>query len=222
MVGAIVIAVAPTARSMTMMQAKKVPMSTKHLVLSLLDVEPASGYDLAFRCMDSLGPIWSATHSQIYTTLHKLLKEDLVSSEDEGCDGGRKRVVYSITDSGRAELDSWRKAPLAYLPPRDPLLFWAQHLDTIPLEIIHERLDAHEDRARAELELALGKAAEIREGRNDVLERRQGRMTDGEILRARTSRGAIYDELARTAHLELERVGRLRLVAERIHDIDTK
>lgn len=195
-------------------------MSTKHLVLSLLDVEPASGYDLAFRCMDSLGPIWSATHSQIYTTLHKLLAAGLVEAEDEdNCPNARRRVVYAITDQGRAELDDWRNEPVAYLPSRDPLLFWAQHMDTISLETTLERLDEHEARSRAALEQALEKAVEIREGRNDILERRQGTMSEAQIVRARVSRAAIYDELIRDAQLQVERAERLRRVAERIEEM---
>lgn len=195
-------------------------MSTKHLVLSLLDVEPASGYDLAFRCMDSLGPIWSATHSQIYTTLHKLLAAGQVEANDE--DNGpnaRRRVVYSITAAGRQELDDWRNEPITYLPPRDPLLFWAQHMDSVPLDTTLQRLDAHEAHSRAALEHALEKSVEIREGRNHVLERRQGKMTEAQIKRARVSRAAIYDELVRDAQLEVERAERLRRVAERIEEM---
>lgn len=197
-------------------------MSTKHLVLSLLDVEPASGYDLAFRCMDSLGPIWSATHSQIYTTLHKLLAAGLVEAEDEdedGCPKARRRVVYAITAEGRAELERWRNDTVAYLPARDPLLFWAQHMDSVPLTTTLARLDEHEARSRAALEQALGKSVEIREGRNDILERRRGKMTEAQIVRARVSRAAIYDELIRDAQLQIERAERLRRVAERIDEM---
>lgn len=194
-------------------------MSTKHLVLSLLEVEPASGYDLAFRCMDSLGPIWSATHSQIYTTLHKLLDAGLVEEWGAPSGGARKRVVYALTDAGRVELDDWRNSPLTYLPSRDPLLFWAQHIDALPLAVTHRQLDAHEERSRQALEHAMEKSSEIREGRNDILERRRGSMTEEQIQRARCSRAAIYDELIRSAQLEIERVGRLRLVAERIDEM---
>lgn len=195
-------------------------MSTKHLVLSLLDIEPASGYDLAFRCLDSLGPIWSATHSQIYTTLHKLLAAGLVEAEGEdGCPNGRRRVVYAITAKGRQELDHWRNEPIAYLPSRDPLLFWAQHMDAVPLATTLEVLDAHEARSREALELALAKSIEIREGRNDILERRRGSMTEEQIVRARVSRAAIYDELVRDAQMQVERAERLRRVAERIEEM---
>ena len=195
-------------------------MSTKHLVLSLLDIEPASGYDLAFRCMDSLGPIWSATHSQIYTTLHKLLAAGLVEAQDEdGILNGRRRVVYAITAEGRSELEQWRNDPISYLPPRDPLLFWAQHMDAVPLATTMQRLAAHEERSREALEHVLEKSIEIREGRNDVLERRRGKMSEAQIVRARVSRAAIYDELVRDAQLQVERAERLRRVAERIEEM---
>ncbi len=41
-------------------------MSTKHVILGLLSIEPMTGYELTQNMKISVDSLWAATHSQIY------------------------------------------------------------------------------------------------------------------------------------------------------------
>ena len=41
-------------------------MSLKHAILTLLESQPGSGYDLVKRFKDGLGYFWNAKHQQVY------------------------------------------------------------------------------------------------------------------------------------------------------------
>jgi len=47
-------------------------MSLPHAILTILEREKSSGYDLARHFALTAGQIWSATHQQIYLELGKL------------------------------------------------------------------------------------------------------------------------------------------------------
>ena len=54
-------------------------MSLRHGLLGLLAEGPASGYDLARRFQEALGPVWPAQHPKIYAELARLTYD---SNED--------------------------------------------------------------------------------------------------------------------------------------------
>jgi PadR family transcriptional regulator AphA len=69
-------------------------MSLRHAMLGLLNVRPASGYDL----------VTAFTQSQVYRELAGLTEDGLLAVADEG---PRGRKEYSITETGRDELVHW-------------------------------------------------------------------------------------------------------------------
>lgn len=79
-------------------------MSLRHAVLGLLADEPASGYDLLKVFDRSLAFIWPATQSQLYGELNRLADDGLIEVTHQG---PRGRKDYSITYTGRAELERW-------------------------------------------------------------------------------------------------------------------
>lgn len=79
-------------------------MSLRYALLGLLSERPAAGYDLLQRFKESLGNVWSATQSQIYTELTKLAEAGLIEVSDEG---PRGRKEYTITAAGLADLRIW-------------------------------------------------------------------------------------------------------------------
>jgi DNA-binding PadR family transcriptional regulator len=79
-------------------------VSLRHALLGLLADRSASGYDLLKLIDTSLGNVWPATQSQIYSELNKLAGSGLIAVDAEGARG---RKQYALTDTGRDELRRW-------------------------------------------------------------------------------------------------------------------
>ncbi|WGL15695.1 PadR family transcriptional regulator [Microbulbifer bruguierae] len=106
-------------------------MSLRFAVLTLLDIEPGSGYDLKRRFERSVNHFWSASHQQMYRELHKLHQEGLLDCEEQIQDGRPDKKVYSLTEAGRATLRQLAARPAAAQKIRDPFLlqlFAGHHL----------------------------------------------------------------------------------------------
>jgi PadR family transcriptional regulator AphA len=84
----------------------------KYILLGLLDYRPMSGYELEGWIKVSAGNFWHAKLSQIYTTLKSLEEGGSVVSHVEPQEGRPDRRVYTITDSGRADLRAWLTEPI--------------------------------------------------------------------------------------------------------------
>jgi DNA-binding PadR family transcriptional regulator len=70
-------------------------------LLSLLAESPKHGYELIQALSERFGGTYSPSAGTIYPRLAKLEEEGLVTKSTEG-----RKTVYSITDAGRAELES--------------------------------------------------------------------------------------------------------------------
>lgn len=84
---------------------------TIYAILGLLNHEDLTGYDIKKKIDVSLSFFWNVGFGQIYPTLKILVKDGLVTKWEE-VNNGRKRIVYSITDSGREELKKWLSIPV--------------------------------------------------------------------------------------------------------------
>lgn len=127
-------------------------MALPEAILVCLTERPMSGYDLAKYFDTSIGFFWTATHPQIYRTLKKLEAQSLVESEVEIQSGKPNRIVYRITETGRAALMEWSRKPVAMPLVKDDLLIRLQAIDHVDRgalrQQIVQRLAAH----RAQLE----------------------------------------------------------------------
>jgi DNA-binding PadR family transcriptional regulator len=94
-------------------------MSIKYGLLALLQRGTMYGYQLRTSFEESTGGTWPLNIGQVYTTLSRLERDDLVQSLPEH-DGGQR--PYEITDAGRAELATWFATPIGRGDrPRDEL-----------------------------------------------------------------------------------------------------
>lgn len=95
----------------------------KYALLGFLNYRSLSGYDLK-RVMDSsTAHFWNADLSQIYKTLKALEAGGLITSAVETQDQRPDRRVYTITESGRADLDVWlHSRQLEMTPLKESLL----------------------------------------------------------------------------------------------------
>jgi DNA-binding PadR family transcriptional regulator len=120
---------------------------TSYIVLGLLElIEPATPYDLKQLAQRSTINFWSVPHTQLYKECARLAEEGLLDEQQE--QSGRRRRVYSVTESGRQALDTWRGEPIDTLEElRDPgilkLFFGAD-----PIALADASLKAHEERLR--------------------------------------------------------------------------
>jgi DNA-binding PadR family transcriptional regulator len=94
-------------------------MSIKHGLLALLERGPMYGYQLRAEFEESTGGTWPLNIGQVYTTLGRLERDEMVRALPEN-DGGQRS--YEITDAGRVELAQWFATPVNRADrPRDEL-----------------------------------------------------------------------------------------------------
>ncbi|MEU5877963.1 PadR family transcriptional regulator [Spirillospora sp. NPDC047279] len=94
-------------------------MSIRHGILALLAQGPRYGYQLRAEFESSTGSTWPLNIGQVYSTLSRLERDELVTrvgADDEG------RFVYRITPAGEDDVRSWFATPVARADrPRDEL-----------------------------------------------------------------------------------------------------
>ena len=94
-------------------------MSIRHSLLALLQDEPRYGYQMRGEFEERTGATWPLNIGQVYTTLDRLERDELVQKDGDDGDG---HVIYSITAAGRAEVMGWFASPVVQTnPPRNEL-----------------------------------------------------------------------------------------------------
>ncbi|RAY12374.1 PadR family transcriptional regulator [Actinomadura craniellae] len=94
-------------------------MSIRHGLLALLAQGPRYGYQLRAEFESSTGSTWPLNIGQVYSTLSRLERDELVLRGDADEEG---RFVYSITAEGTAEVRHWFATPVERTDrPRDEL-----------------------------------------------------------------------------------------------------
>jgi PadR family transcriptional regulator AphA len=89
---------------------------TSFAVLSLLQMlGEATPYDLKQALERSVENFWPVPHTTFYAEPERLAQAGLLSERRES--GGRRRRLYSLTDSGREALHEWRDSP-SLTPPQ--------------------------------------------------------------------------------------------------------
>jgi DNA-binding PadR family transcriptional regulator len=83
-----------------------------HAILVSLCERSGSGYELAHRFDRSIGSFWRATHQQIYRTLRAMEDDGWVFATLVVQHGRPDKKVYTVSDTGRAELARWIAEPL--------------------------------------------------------------------------------------------------------------
>lgn len=134
----------------------------RSIILGLLGAHPMSGYDIKRAFDRSLATYWNAGNSQIYTTLKHLEEQGAVASEVIQQEGRPNRRVYSLTPTGRAELEAWLREPVPARFTKDEFLtklfFCGQTSDDSALRHLEEHraslLDQLADMDRALREFA--------------------------------------------------------------------
>jgi len=192
-------------------------VSTRHVILALLEVEPMNGYDLAQNIKLSVDSLWAATYGQIYPMLHKLEAEGLLTSENQVRGQHMQRVVYSLTPTGRAELERWLQQPIQYLPFRDPFKLWASYIDACPPQAVFRNIAEHIRMHTQRAETLEQVACSIENGTHPLTQMRQEHLPEEKVERLKRARSLVYYELARQARFEVESAKRIWQLATELY-----
>ena len=87
-------------------------MSIKFAILGILAEGDLHGYELKTSFDEKVGDFWSLNYGQIYSTLDRLEKEELVTHDRQAQDKRPDRKIFSITPQGRNELEKWLSTPV--------------------------------------------------------------------------------------------------------------
>lgn len=88
-------------------------MSIKYAILGILAEKDLHGYELKSSFDEKVGEFWSLNYGQIYSTLDRLEKEDLVTHDRQAQEKRPDRKIFSITPQGREELAKWLSTPVS-------------------------------------------------------------------------------------------------------------
>jgi DNA-binding PadR family transcriptional regulator len=142
---------------------------TSYVVLGLIEaLGTATPYDLKQAAALGVGNFWSLPHTQLYSEPARLAAAGYLDERREPA--GRRRRLYSLTDSGRSALREWRDEPTAdTYEIRDAgllrLFFGAD-----PASLARLQLAAHRDNLRRFEELRSEAAPNLPEGARLALE----------------------------------------------------
>lgn len=104
-------------------------MTVRQSLLAILDQAPCYGYQLRGEFDARTGGTWPLNAGQVYTTLDRLERDGLVTSDGADAEG---RVRYAITDSGSAEVRGWLSNPVQRQTARDELAMKLAVASTLP------------------------------------------------------------------------------------------
>lgn len=120
-------------------------MSIKYAILGILAEQDLHGYELKSRFDEKVGEFWSLNFGQIYSTLDRLEKENLVTHDRETQERRPDRKIFSITQQGRDSLAAWLATPVGRVRSlRDEffikLVFWDKTAPESLLTLIDKQM----------------------------------------------------------------------------------
>jgi DNA-binding PadR family transcriptional regulator len=132
-------------------------MSVPMALLGLLDREPSHGYDLKRDYDQYFGRGRPLPFGQVYATLARLARDGKAVAGEAESGAGPDRKRYSITESGKGEVEAWLAAPIPAEPHLQTDLFMKVVLSLMLGRPAEEYLDvqraAHLSRMRELTEL---------------------------------------------------------------------
>ena len=115
---------------------------TRYAILGMLLESPRTGYEIKSLMGRSTVYFWRESDSTIYPMLKVLAKEGKVLPKEIYV-GKKKKEVFSITDTGRAEFKAWIESPTGSEIPRNEFLlklFFITDRDEM-IRLFQERLE---------------------------------------------------------------------------------
>lgn len=136
-------------------------MSAKHALLGLLLQGPAYPYQLGDRLQGLLGPAWGLNSGQLYQTIDRLEKEELIGPIEGSAASRKDRHIFEIHNGGVEEFERWFEEILSGARLlRRPLLVKITLAGPARLKDVLEQIDLYEVDCAARLkELSIAREA---------------------------------------------------------------
>jgi DNA-binding PadR family transcriptional regulator len=127
-------------------------MSVGYALLGLLEDRPRYGYDLKREYDERFAHARPLKFGQVYSTLARLLRDQLVDIEAVESGGGPDRKLYAITPAGVTDLERWLREPEPPEPHLQSVLFTKVVLSLLSgrsaAEVLDTQRSAHLRRMR--------------------------------------------------------------------------
>jgi PadR family transcriptional regulator, regulatory protein AphA len=160
---------------------------TRYALLGILDLFPASGYDLKKFCDEVVSQFWHENYAHIYPVLKELEKEGLATKQSAQTEGRPLKNVYYITEKGREELKKWLLTPVAHAPRRYEFILKLFFSADIPVEHLITTIKQY----RAEQEAVIER---LRRSQKDVEEEGAGSPRRAKIWQMTINGGRLESE----------------------------
>ncbi|MEO3892214.1 PadR family transcriptional regulator [Nonomuraea sp. B5E05] len=118
-------------------------MSLRHALLAILTAEPMTGYDLVKYFDGSIAFVWNAPHSQIYPELRRMERDGLVEVRVVPRGEKAEKRIYSISETGFAELRNWLTTLAPYQGERDQYRLRSAHFEMATYDAARRQLREH-------------------------------------------------------------------------------
>lgn len=126
-------------------------MSLNHTILGMLSCKPLTGYDLKKIMQSSSFMPWSGNNNQIYKALLELNDNDFVTNKVHHNDSSPSKKVYTITESGLAELKKWARSAPEPFETKKPFLVQLAWADILSNEELEELFNQYEQEIKGQL-----------------------------------------------------------------------
>src|SRR3954451_22050106 len=127
-------------------------MALRNAILAMLLDAEASGYDLAKRFDASVANFWTATPQQLYRELDKMESQGVVAAQVVEQQGRPNKRLFSLTETGLAELAEFTTHSPKATAVRDELLVQVQALESGDSTSIRQAVAARQATAEAKLQ----------------------------------------------------------------------
>lgn len=137
-----------------------------YAILGILSLAPQTGYDIKKYSDTVLASFWNENFGHIYPTLKKMTDDGLIEVVDSSSHD--RRIVYSITESGKREFQTWLTEDTVPQPLRSEFMLKLLFSSSLSKCDITKMLVSQKERQQARLRAYLGMQDSLMKEPNDV------------------------------------------------------
>lgn len=115
-------------------------MNIQDVILGILSKKPHTGYEIKQHFEDSFSFFFDASYGTIYPTLNKMEGLSLLTKESVQQEGKPNKNVFTITDAGREQFQTYLQAPAEKEILRSDFLMHLYFADMADKETVHNLL----------------------------------------------------------------------------------
>ena len=117
----------------------------EEIILGIIYEKDLAGYDIKKVIEKNFGVFYKASYGSLYPALKRLTAKGYVVNHEE-TQGGRKKIYYHITESGKQCFLEWLTTPMEVLDGTNPNLSKVYFFGYLPMEERKKQLLVYEQR----------------------------------------------------------------------------